>query len=76
MKTKKAALDEAYNDYMAAVSNLRVHEAKWKAEWDAERNAFLSWAQHNHPKKRKEREVVIQRWIKARDFYNKLKERK
>ena len=76
MKTKKAALDEAYNDYMAAVSNLRVHEAKWKAEWDAERNAFLSWAQHNHPKKRKERGVVIQQWIKARDIYNKLKERK
>jgi hypothetical protein len=76
VKTKKAALDEAYNDYMAAVSNLRVHEAKWKAEWDAERNAFLSWAQHNHPKKRKERGVVIQQWIKARDIYNKLKERK
>ena len=74
MKTKKQALDEAYNEYMASVANLRIHEAKWKADWDAAPNPFLAWDQHK--KNRPQRTEVIQKWIKARDFYNNLKERK
>ena len=74
MRTKKQAIDEAYNAYMASVVNLRIHEAKWQAAWDAAPNAFLSWEQHK--KSRPQRREVIQKWIKARDFYNKLKERK
>jgi hypothetical protein len=74
LKTKKQALDEAYNEYMASVANLRVHEAKWRADWDAAPNPFLAWDQHK--KNRPQRTEVIQKWIKARDFYNKLKERK
>jgi hypothetical protein len=74
VRTKKQAIDEAYNAYMASVANLRIHEAKWKADWDAAPNPFLAWDQHK--KNRPQRTEVIQKWIKARDFYNNLKERK
>lgn len=74
MKTKKQALEEAHNEYMAALTNLRVHEAKWKAAWDAAKDPFRAWEQHK--KKKPERIAVIQKWIKARDFYNNLKDKK
>lgn len=74
MRTKKQAIDEAYSEYMAAVANLRVHEAKWKASWDACLNPFLAWEQYK--KNRPQRTEVIQKWIKARDFYNNLKDKR
>lgn len=74
MKTKKQALEEAHNKYIAALTNLRIHEAKWKAAWDAAKDPFRAWEQHK--KSRPQRDAVVKEWLDAKDFYLKLKERK
>jgi hypothetical protein len=66
--TRKELLEVTTSNLKMATELLRVHEKKWKEDWDAAPNPFLALGQHmkNKPNRLK----IINQWLKARKEYD------